>query len=289
MKLVRAVCDCGFTTRKARSGRHFDQWWFPLYCTTTGALTDVLCALPAEDRKRIDRLSLDAFVQIPRDDNDGRREASARIERQTRRIREEFFESRRRLFDQEYAVQRPYKFDPRPGTVLDCPSCRNKTLTVEQVAVEAHCKSDCGHRHQWPDSEAAGCPKCGHRPHRFRTEIEPRLAGLPRTTCSCRCSSSTDCVSHGDGFCPKCGELPVVYETGGEHFCGIHHEPMLPYRVPANFLFVETDSRWVAEQFPNAKLWGDAPGGTGCVPGLCCTACESDHQRWLERPVLEGD
>jgi hypothetical protein len=135
-----------------------------------------------------------------------------------------------------------------------------------------------------------GCPKCGDRPHRFQTDHERPFVNHPRTTCWCPCSCSTDSTSHVDGYCPKCGRLPDEYQVDGVVFCGIHHERLRPYDLPADFLFAETESRRVAQQFPNAKLWGDASANEEIRPGSYCPACESDHQRWLEsHPLFNGD
>jgi hypothetical protein len=74
--------------------------------------------------------------------------------------------------------------------------------------------------------------------------------------------------------------LPDRYRAEGHSFCGIHHELLRPYRAPANYLFIETASRWVDDRFPNAKLWGDAESDDA-VASSYCAACELDHRRWL--------
>ena len=231
MKLVRAQCPCGFATRKGPCrGYHFHQWWFPVYCQTTGCLTDAARSFPANECKEFDRMSCEVLVRIPHDRNE-QRNALAQIEARCMRQHELFIASATRALQVEYANRPDHVFDPPCDARLNCPQCRNETLCIERVVAMAHCK--CGLEYEWPDSEAAGCPQCGHRPHRFRTEHEP--ADLPRTperSPACRCSSSLDSISHVDAFCPKCGELPETYNLGDKSYCGVHHEPLHAYRVP---------------------------------------------------------
>jgi len=285
MKLLRASCGCGFVTRKARSGYHHDKWWFPLFSTDTGTLTDVPVSLPTEDRNRIDQQQFALYHETPRDDKHARREASAKMKAFDDEIHKSFIKRETITLRNQYALDAEGVFDPPLQSTYCCPDCGNDSLVLDQVHVIAICKADCGYEYEWPDSETAGCPRCGYRPHRFQTEHEPRFADRPRTTCWCPCSSSTDTASHVDGYCPKCGELPDGYQVDGFEFCGIHDERLLPYELPANFLFIETESRWVAHQFPNAKLWGDASTNEENREGAYCPSCESDHQRWLRSHV----
>jgi hypothetical protein len=76
--------------------------------------------------------------------------------------------------------------------------------------------------------------------------------------------------------------LPDAYNIDGVCFCGIHNERMAPYRAPENFLFIEHLARGADDQFPNAKLWGDAPEDTEGIHTHFCASCEADHQRWLQ-------
>ncbi len=290
MKLLRALCDCGFVSRKARSGYHYHQWWFPVFSTDTSTLTDVRAALPKADLDRIDHLSFKIYRQTPSDDKERRREASAKMESLSRETHDQFIDRETRLLRDRFASTQNCVFDPAPDTVFPCPVCNNHSLILKKVHVVAFCNADCGHEYEWPDSETSGCPRCGYRPHRFQTEHEEQFANHPRTICWCPCSSSTDAISHVDGYCPKCGELPNEYQLHDVVFCGMHHERLLPYELPANFLFIETESRWVAHRFPNAKLWGDAAPGEEKHAGLYCPLCESDHQRWLQsHAVNDGE
>lgn len=285
MKLVQASCDCGFITQKARAGYHFHQWWFPRYAIATGALTDVYRSLPDNDHKRIDQHSIDLFAAIPHTDLAGRREVSADCQRLLNDVHSTFITREFKLLSEQYASQNEVVFNPAVGDELQCPRCGRKKLSLVQVKVIASCKADCGQEYPWRDSEEIGCPKCGYRPHRFRTEIEDSFVGQPRTICSCPCSSTVDCTSHVDGYCPKCGRLPNTYRIGGKPFCGMHHQPMQQYHAPGNFLFIESESRCAASQFPNAKFWGDAPHADDGIALPYCPRCESDQQRWLRSQV----
>lgn len=258
MKLLRAICECGFHTRKARVGYHFHQWWFPVLDTSTGQLTDHSRPLP-KDLVTLIQLSKVCAAEL----------------------HQPFIESATRELLSQYADQPHSVFNPNIGSRFACPKCRHETVRVDQVHVTAFCKSDCRHEYQWHDSEQHGCPKCNHRPHRFETDTDATFAGQSRTESFCRCSSSMDSASPTDAYCPKCGRLPVSYQTNGHSYCGIHHERLRPYQVPGNFLFIETSSRWwVADRFPNAKLWGDADSDDAAAASYC-PACELDHQRWL--------
>lgn len=257
MKLLRAICECGFNTRKARAGYHFHQWWFPVLNTTTRQLTDLSRSLP---ENQVDLIQLS---KVCADE-----------------LHQPFIESATKELLGEYADQPYSAFNPGIGSTFTCLKCGQGTLRIDQVQVTAFCKSDCGHEYQWHDSEEHGCPKCNHRPHRFGADIEAKFAGQGRTESFCPCSSSMDSASPLDAYCPKCGQLPVSYKTNGHTFCGIHHETLRPYQVPGNFLFIETSSRGVADRFPNAKLWGDADSDDAAVASYCPT-CELEHQGWL--------
>lgn len=257
MKLLRATCDCGFQTRKARVGYHFHQWWFPLLNTRTGELTDVLRSLPGE---QVDRIQLG---KVPADE-----------------LHCPYLESVTRELLTQFADQSDAVFNPDIDSTCLCPTCGHNSLRVQQVYVTAICTSDCRHEYQWLDSEQRGCPRCGTRPHRFQVDLESRFSDQARTTSSCRCRSGLDSASHLDAYCPKCGKLPTRYVTGGRAYCGAHHTPLQPYRCPGNYLFIESSSRRAADQFPNAKLWGDAESADH-EPSSYCPTCESEHRRWL--------
>lgn len=258
MKLLRASCPCGFHTRKARGGYHFHQWWFPLFSTRTGQLTDVSRSLPDPEVEQIQLSKVQAH-----------------------KLHRPFIESVTRELVNQFASQSDCVFDPPPQSTFRCPQCGNDTLTLNHVHVIAICKADCGHEYQWPDSEEHRCPECDCRPHAFRTESEEQFASQPRTICSCRCSSATDCTSHVDGYCPKCGRLPSAYHADNKQFCGMHHEVMLPYNVPGNFIFMHPHAP--TEKFQNAKRWGDAIDTSDGLSGSYCLLCETDRKRWLER------
>jgi hypothetical protein len=257
MRIVRAICACGFHTRKARAGYHFHQWWFPVLDTSTGHLTDHSRSLPEE---------LVDLIQLGKACAD--------------ELHRPFTESVTQQLLRKYADRPDTAFNPDSGTMFACPKCRGGTLRVEQVKVTAICKGDCGHKYQWRDSEQHGCPRCSYRPHRFSADAEPIFRGEARTESFCPCSSSMDSASPDDAYCPKCGQLPRSYRTKGLALCGIHHEAMRPYRVPGNFLFIEPPSRWALDRFPNAKLWGDADSDDSAVTWYC-PSCELEHQRWL--------
>lgn len=257
MKLLRAICECGFHTRKARAGYHFHQWWFPVLDTSTGELMDPSRSLP---REQVDLIQLSKV--------------------RSEELHQPFLESATRELLMQY-IDRPHAtFNPGIGSTFRCPKCEQGTLRIDRVQVSAFCKSDCGHEYLWHDSEQHGCPKCNHRPHRFAVDTDATFAGQSRTESFCPCSSSMDSSSHIDAYCPKCGQLPNSYQTNGHPFCGLHHDRLRPYEMPSNFWFIETAPSWVADRFPNAKLWGDADADES-VASSYCPACEEDHQSWL--------
>lgn len=257
MKLLRATCECGFSTRKARVGYHFHRWWFPIIDNTTGELTDVSRSLP-DDQVRLIQL-----CKVNADE-----------------LHRPFLEFIIRELLSQFADACSVTFNPEIGGVVDCPRCHHLSLHVAPVDVTAVCEAGCTHEYQWHDSEDAGCPICKHRPHRFHIDSELRFAHHARTTSSCPCSSSMDSASHVDAYCPKCGELPDRYDTNGHSFCGRHHAEMAPYAVPKDLFFMEPTARWISNQFPNAKLWGDAEVVEAWML-MYCPVCESEHQRWL--------
>jgi hypothetical protein len=289
MKLLRASCPCGYRTRKARSGYHHDRWWFTVFSLTTGKLDDVLAELPADGRQGIHREQFEIYDRTPRDDKAARREALAKMQALDDEIHSKFIERTTIALHSKWQSDDTVIFDPPPSTAFACPRCRKDTLVLKQVSVIAYCKTGCEYKYEWCDSEVGGCPKCGYRPHRFQTEHEDEFAAHPRTTCWCPCSSSTDSISHVDGYCPKCGNLPDAYDVAGGHFCGKHQELMRTYKHSGNFLVIETDSRWVEDQFPNAKLWGDAGVSVDSIDSFYCASCESDRQRWLESHADNGE
>jgi rubredoxin len=257
MKLLRAICECGVYTRKARVGYHFHQWWFPVLDTSTGQLTDRSLSLPKDqvDLIQLSKVRADA-------------------------LHRPFVESATQELLSHYAGQPQYAFNPDISSTFKCPNCHLSKLRLDQVFVKAFCRSDCDHAYQWFDSEQHGCPKCDYRPHRFEADTDAMFAGHSRTESCCPCSSSMNSASPIDAYCPKCGQLPTSYQMNGLSFCGNHHERLVPYQAPGNFLFIETPSRWVADRFPNAKLWGDADSDDS-IASTYCPACELDHQRWL--------
>lgn len=288
MKLLRASCPCGYRTRKARSGYHYYKWWFPVFHPDDATLVDVLAALPDDLRKHIDQHQFNLYHQTPRDDKAARREASAQMQAFDDEIRTGFINEATDELQRRYGADASCIFDPSLDTSFLCPQCRESTLELKQTSVIAFCRTGCEHTYEWQDSEMSGCPRCGHRPHRFKMEYESEFSDECRTVCWCPCSSSTDCISHHDGYCPKCGDLPDTYDIDGASYCGRHHERLTNYDCPANFLFIETDSRWVAHRFPNAKLWGDADAGSDSLATSYCVSCESDHQHWLATQQDDG-
>ncbi|WP_425395585.1 hypothetical protein [Aeoliella sp.] len=257
MKLLRASCDCGFCSRKARVGCHFHQWWFPLFERRTGQMHDIARALPDEQV---------VLIQLGK-------VAAAELHKP-------FLKSVVRELDEQYAGNDEYLLKPGPVDRLPCPQCSRSSLKIVQVRVVANCKADCGHEYRWLDSESRGCPRCNHRPHAFSADLEPAFADQGRVISSCPCSSNLESAAHTDAYCPKCGELPEKYRVDGREFCGMHHVALQPYDAPSNFLFIHTAASHAADQFPNAKHWGDATGEAHA--SMYCPNCESDHQTWLE-------
>ena len=288
MKLLRASCPCGYRTRKARSGYHHYKWWFPVFRFDDASLFDVRTALPGDQRNRLDKHQIDLYHQTPRDDKEARREASAQMRAFDDRVRNEFINRAKKELGNQYKSDDSRHFDPPVETSFSCPQCKKHTLTLRLASVIAFCKTGCEQVYDWVDSEMSGCPECSRRPHRFKTECETEFSGKQRTICCCPCSSSTDCISPHDGYCPKCGNLPDTYFVDNVNHCGKHHERLIEYNCPANFLFIETDSRWAAHQFPNAKHWGDAKLDSNGHPNSYCVSCESDHQSWLAKQPVDG-
>lgn len=101
MKLLRATCECGFRSRKARVGYDFHQWWFPLLDTTSGQLTDVSRSLPKDQVNLIQR-------------NKARAEELHRPFLQ--RVTQELI--------LQYADQSRTAFNPDFGSTFECPGCR---------------------------------------------------------------------------------------------------------------------------------------------------------------------
>lgn len=213
MKLIRASCQCGYATNKSRSGYHFEQWWFPLFSRKQGVLSDITITLPSKESKQIVDQEWELYRNTPRDDQQARRIATAKMRAIRNDVYQTFIDTQMRILENEYHTDQDSCFNPPLKTAFHCPHCSNNTLILDQVKVIAFCKTDCVHQYQWPDSEEQGCPKCGYRPHKFLTESEPQYSNQARTICNCPCSSSLDCHSHLDGYCPKCGSLPDSYST----------------------------------------------------------------------------
>jgi deoxycytidylate deaminase len=255
MRLLRAICECGYQTQKAREGYHFHQWWFAVFHYDTGLLSDVCRQLP-EDQVNLIQLS--------------KVEASE--------FHGPFIQAVTAELTADYAARDNERLRPAVGDSFPCPNCCQSTLQIDIVNVTAYCKTDCGHEYPWLDSETRGCPLCNHRPHRFRINCDPDSTN--RTISHCPCSSSMDSADHVDAFCPKCGELPVSYHRDDQSYCGMHHSPMESYRAPRNFLFIHSSSQFASDRFPNAKLWGDCEADDA-LSSTYCPTCEADHQAWL--------
>src|SRR5262245_11623396 len=117
MKLLRAICECGFSTRKARVGYHFHQWWFPVLDIGAGQLTDLSRSLPKDqvDLIQLSKVCADALHQP-------------------------FIESATKELLSEY-IDRPHAaFNPDIGSAFGCPKCRQGTLRIAQVQVTAICR-----------------------------------------------------------------------------------------------------------------------------------------------------
>lgn len=282
MKLVQATCECGYQTRKARSGYHFHQWWFPVFSSAKSQLSDIQLTLPEEDRERIDHFSHQAYMNLPDRSAESKRVMHEECKAFTQSVHDAFVNAMLEEVQESQVDAEESVFDPPPGEVFTCPGCKKRSLVLGQVEVLAYCQKECGHEYRWDDSEVKGCPQCNYRPHRFKImSHQTEKSGVP-TLGACECSSMTESESYVDGFCPKCGALPYAYSTGPRHFCGMHHERMLPYRVPSNLFFVEPSARWVERLFPNAKFWGDAAPEEDSFSGRFCPSCEAHHQRWLQ-------
>lgn len=152
MKLLRATCDCGFQTQKARCGYHFHKWWFPVLARQTGQLHDVCRSLPDDQVDQIQLSKVQASVHHG-----------------------PFVETVTRELIEQYASRDEEVFDPGISERFLCPECSRSTLRIIPVRVTALCKTDCGHEYQWHDSEERGCPLCSYRPHRFRVDSEPEF------------------------------------------------------------------------------------------------------------------
>lgn len=258
MRIMRATCDCGFHSRKARQGYHFHQWWFPVLVLDTGSLYDVSRSLPDD---QIDQIQLSNI--------------------QAQELHNPFVHLILRELQAEFAGRDDRVFHPSESDTFYCPGCAKPTLRITPVQVRAICKRDCGYEYAWHDTETTGCPICNYRPHRFWVEWEEHFTGSSRTISACPCSSQLDSASHVDAYCPKCGGLPVSYSTLDQSFCGLHHTLMLPYKAPGNLFFIEPPGRWVADHFPNAKFWGES-NATDALASKFCPNCQADYQSWLK-------
>lgn len=267
MKLVKATCPCGFATHKARWGRHCWQWWFPTYDVRTGQLAEEYFQLPEDERRRLWTTC-----------------TSEEIAARCREVEAESTDRLRRRYEASASVGLVLFINEHDfsDAQLLCPRCHQNNLRLRQVVVWANCRTDCGHRYRCADSEERGCPICGHRPHSFEIEEEPAAHGSSGCVCWCGCSSHTVCRSHEDGICPKCGNLPSGYEREGIPYCGLHHRRLIPYRMPANFLFIEPVCRGETHRFPHAKIWGESSEGKESVQGGYCESCESARREWMK-------
>lgn len=282
MKLVQATCECGYQTRKARSGYHFHTWWFPVFSHTKSQLTDVELSLPEEDRMRILDYEHQLYRQLPDRSNESKWAMHEQCKEYTQSVHDAFVGSMLEELQESHADSEESVFNPPCGKAFKCPGCMKKSLELRQVDVLAYCHAECRHEYLWDDSEMHGCPRCNYRPHRFKVvPLHEDETAVP-TLGSCECSSTTESQSYIDAYCPKCGSLPTAYRVSQKYFCGMHHERMLPYRVPSNLFFVEHSARWVENYFPNAKFWGDAAPEEDSFSGTYCPSCEADHKRWLQ-------
>ncbi len=260
MKLVKASCPCGFVTNKVRWGYHYFQWWFPMFDIKTGRLIEESFVLPEDEQRQLMTRGT-------------RAEIGARCAEVEREIIEQLRARRSPdvllFIDQQDTDETP----------LLCTRCHKKTLRLLHVIVWANCRTDCGNRYPWTDSEEQGCPTCSHRPHSFEIEGEGEIS--ERCVCYCRCSSRTVCRSYEDGYCPKCGSLPSSYELNGIASCGLHHRQMIPYRLPSGFLFMEPGCRSASHRFPHARIWGEAAPNTDAIEGGYCESCDAMRNEWL--------
>lgn len=258
MILIRATCDCGFHSKKARLGYHFHKWWFPIFHRLTGDLQDICRALP---ETQVDQIQLSKIS--------------------AHKLHEPFITNAIQELIQQYEQLKDHVFNPAIDELFDCPRCNKLTLRILQVHVTAFCKDECGYEYQWKDSEERGCPRCNYRPHHFRSDEEQIFDQAPRTMSACRCSSYMDSALHQDAYCPKCGELPVSYRYNDLSICGKHHLTMQPYKMPGNFLFTQPFDIWGKYDTPNAKHWGDS-NADDAITSSFCTACEEELQAFLE-------
>jgi hypothetical protein len=255
MKLLRASCECGYHSRKCRSGYHFHQWWFPVINTLTGELNDVLCALSDE---QVDLIQLSKVKAVE--------------------LHQPFIEGETRQLSLYYADKADVVFNPGIGNIFTCPKCQKQSLCLSHVHVTAICKVDCGHQYSWPDSEEIGCPVCSYRPHYFEVDTELSINEHDRVTSYCGCSSALKSTSHTDAYCPKCGKLPSSYQKNGVSYCGKHHTTKLDYFAPRNFMYYLIEAP--LDQFPNAKFWGNAENDDS-IASKYCSKCETEHHTWL--------
>lgn len=287
MKLVQATCDCGYQTHKARSGYHFHQWWFPVFSHATAKLSDVELKLPEEDRMRILEFEQELYHEFSDHSWETKQEISQKSDEFTQSIHQAFLRSELEEYQPSSFDSAEATFDPRCGDVFTCPGCRKNSLQLRQVEVWAYCHRDCKHRYRWNDSETDGCPKCEYRPHRFKI-VAPDASNMTSPTFGrCACDSITESESSSDGYCPRCGCLPKTYQVNQKHFCGRHHERMLPYQMPAKYYFIDSPQSDVERLLANAKLFGEAISPEEGVPSWFCPSCETDFRRWRKENADE--
>lgn len=289
MILVRATCICGFHTRKARSGFHFDRWYFPLLNLRTFELSDLEVPFPESERKRIKELnSIDFKATVDRG-REARNQAAARMAKREKDAQRQYILSKKPQLKTQYENDPEVAFDPAQEG-FTCPECGKKDgVRIQQVKAIAVCRLDCGHEYIWPDSQHSGCPLCGHRPHRFKTETEPEFADLPRIESACGCASTLVSGSHVDAYCPKCGRLPGAYRLDDVNMCGKHHIPMKQYKLRSNFLFISTFGGPPRHLFPNAKLFGDASDFDDAFLDSYCPQCEDESHQWELQHLDDAD
>lgn len=284
MKLVRCVCrDCGFETEKARIGYHAWKWYFPVYATQRGQLTDEECVLPDSAHKRINSLTMELYTRDVRKNPVARAAASQKISELTTDVYAQFIRSEHERLKKAYAGSSLLCLltDELVQVEADCPKCNTASLELRQVVAMAYCKPDCGHEYTWLDSEEKGCPQCEYRPHGFATEVEPRYADQPRIQTACPCSSTMiSGASLDDAFCPKCGALPTSYVENEKTYCWKHREQQHPYRLPGWIFFSPIPE--YARLFENAKIYGDAEPEEDSLPASYCESCQRELQAWLK-------
>jgi len=125
MRLLRATCECGYQTQKAREGYHFHKWWFPVFSNDTGHLQDVSRQLPED---QVDLIQLSKV------------EASE--------LHGPFIESVTAELIADYEKRDNECLNPAVGDSFPCPKCSDSTLQIDVVNVTAYCKTDCGHEYQ---------------------------------------------------------------------------------------------------------------------------------------------